>query len=326
MECVEITAKTMLRRGRCVDSWFVSCAGMNLYRGCGHDCAYCDGRAEKYRVDAGFGERIEVKANAIDVLERELGGPARGQAELWPASGPRSGGYILLGGGVGDSYQPVEADRLMARRALELLAERGLPVHVLTKSVLVERDSDLLARIARTSAALVSFSLSTVDDGVAAVFEPGASPPSERLAALSRLRSLGIPGGIFLMPVLPFITDDPASIDASVAAAAAAGARYVVFGGMTLKQGRQKEHFLSVLSSHRPELAAAYERLYPPLPPGRTDWGQAPREYYRRVSRIFTDAARRHGVPGRIPEELYRQVLSAEELERQRRHSSDSGL
>jgi DNA repair photolyase len=316
MTLVEIKAKSILRKVRHVDSWFVSGSGMNLYRGCAHDCAYCDGRAETYRVEGEFGSEIQVKINAVEVLRRELGRDRPGQRELWPLTFPWRGGFILLGGGVGDSYQPAEARYGIARRTLELFAELEIPVHVLTKSTLVLRDADLLERIARTAGALVSFSLSSADDTLSRIFEPGAAPPSERLSALAALKDRGIAGGVFLMPVIPCVTDSAGQIEATVAAAVTAGARYVLFGGMTLKQGRQSEHFLAALGRLRADLLPRYAGLYPPPSEGRPDWGNAPPAYYRGVTRIFAAAARNIRVPPRIPRTLFKDVLGGDDLVR----------
>ena len=159
----EVRAKSLLRKGSRVDSWFLAGCGLNLYRGCAHDCAYCDGRAEKYAVEGEFGREVAVKVNAPELLRRELA-PPRGRAA---SAGRAPAGYVLLGGGVGDSYQPAEERYRLARSALELLLELGRPVHVLTKSILVER-------------------------------------------------------------------------------AVEAGVGFIVFGGLTLRPGRQQEHFLSV--------------------------------------------------------------------------------
>ena len=115
----------------------------------------------------------------------------------------------------------------LARRVLELFVENAIPVHVLTKSTLVLRDIDILECIARSAGALVSFSLSSADDALSSKFEPGAAPPSERLRAIATLRSRGINAGVFLVPVLPFLTDSAESIEESVGSAAAAGAREV---------------------------------------------------------------------------------------------------
>ncbi|HEC95623.1 MAG TPA: hypothetical protein ENI50_01200, partial [Euryarchaeota archaeon] len=72
MTIKEIEAKSILRKHKKIDSWFISHYGMNLYRGCAHNCVYCDGRSEKYNVDGEFGEDVTVKVNAIELLRREL--------------------------------------------------------------------------------------------------------------------------------------------------------------------------------------------------------------------------------------------------------------
>jgi DNA repair photolyase len=310
-----ISAKSLLRWSRRIDSWFVSRAGMNLYRGCGHGCAYCDGRAEKYRVEGDFSGEIGVKVNALRLLERELAGAglaASAQGELWAEeAGPRGSGFILLGGGVGDSYQPAEDRHGLARGALEMLEAHDLPVHVLTKSTLVLRDADILGRIHSRRRAVVSFSISTIDDSLAAVFEPGAPPPSLRLAAMAELTRQGIPCGLFLLPVLPFLTDSPEQITRAVQAAAKAGARFILFGGMTLKAGRQMEHYLGVLQAHSPELVQRTRALYPPDP-----WGSARGSYYRGIGKAFSDAVITQGTPVRMPLELFGDIVSPEDRAR----------
>jgi DNA repair photolyase len=317
MTAREIEAKSVLRRFRRIDSWFVAKSGLNLYRGCAHDCAYCDGRAEKYRVEglaaaatgtASFSE-VAIKVNAVEVLRRELVPKRRTTAPRWS-------GFVVLGGGVGDSYQPAEESCGIARRTLVLFEELGVPVHILTKSTLVLRDADILERIAgdgrtgaRRTGALVSFSISSADDATSSIFEPGAPPPSQRLRALAALAKRGIPGGVFLMPVIPGVTDSREAMDAALAAAVDAGARYVLFGGMTLKDGRQKDHFLSVLSGVRPDLVPSYRRLYPGDP-----WGGASGDYYARITRIFGDLARGRRIPPRIPRELFEGIVSGADL------------
>ena len=95
MTIKEIEAKSILRKYKKVETWFLTCYGMNLYRGCQHNCVYCDGRSEKYRVDGEFGEDVAVKVNAIELLRRELD-PKRKRT-------PFKRGYVGVGGGVGDS-------------------------------------------------------------------------------------------------------------------------------------------------------------------------------------------------------------------------------
>jgi DNA repair photolyase len=302
MPITEIIAKSLLRKHKRVDSWFISKAGMNLYRGCTHACAYCDGRTERYYVAGEFGQDVAVKTNAIELLKRELD-PVGKRVAL-------SSGYIMLGGGVGDAYQPAEKTYELSRKALKIIAEFGYPVHVLTKSCLVERDVDIIKQIASQKRAIVSFSFSTVDDAVSAVFEPGTSPPSERLAAITRLRSQGIDCGVYLMPVIPFVTDSPQSMDQAVRAAKTAGARFVVCAGMALKPGRQQEHFLSVLRRHAPDAEHQYGIIYS----GSDPWGGAKPAYHASLAELFDRIARTHAIPQRVPPSLYRDILNDNDL------------
>ncbi|HEY40246.1 MAG TPA: radical SAM protein [Dehalococcoidia bacterium] len=301
MNIREIEAKSILRKHRRVDSWFVSCYGMNLYRGCSHACAYCDGRSETYNTKGDFGQDIDVKVNAIEVLRRELD-PRRKRVPL-----KRS--YIMLGGGVGDSYQPVEKKYLLTRRVLELIREYDFPVHVLTKSTLVTRDVDIIKEIDRQSRAIVSMSFSTADDTLAAIFEPGVPSPTERLETLRYFKNEGIACGMFLLPVIPFITDTTESIENTVKKASETGVDFIIFGGMTLKDGRQKDHFMAVLKEHRPELILKYQAIYL-----GNRWGQATAGYYDSLNRTFYRAARKYRVPVRMPRAFFADILSENDL------------
>ena len=111
-------------------------------------------------------------------------------------------------GSMNDPYMPLERTVRLTGRALEVIAEFGFPVHVLTKSDLVLRDLDTLLAINRTRA-VVSFTITTADDDLARQVEPGAPPPSARFRAMATLAERGIPTGVLLMPVLPFLEDSP---------------------------------------------------------------------------------------------------------------------
>ena len=296
MSVREIQAKSILIKRKYIDSWFVSRYGMNLYRGCLHNCAYCDGRAEGYYVEGEFGRDVGVKINAPEILRRELD-PARRRK-------PLKGGYFFLGGGVGDSYQPLEETYSLSRQALELMAEFGYPVQILTKSTLVRRDLDLLERINRGSRALVCCSLSSVDDRISRIYEPGVPSPAERLETLKIVKARGIPCGLFLLPVIPFITDTEELIERALKAAVDAGVDYLVFGGMTLKEGRQSSYFLRHLTRHHAGFLGEYRKIY-----GGNRWGQASGEYYRRLHERFRWIAGHYKLPLRMPPELFGDLL-----------------
>lgn len=292
----EVEAKSLLRKHKKIDSWFLSWYGMNLYRGCQHNCVYCDGRAEGYYVDGEFGQDVTVKTNAIEVLRRELD-PTRKRT-------PFKRGYVMVGGGVGDSYQPVEKTYELTRQTLQLLCEKHFPVHVLTKSTLVRRDADLLKQINEQSRAIVSVSVSSTDERMSRIFEPGVPSPQERLEVLSFYKDQGVAVGLFLLPVIPFITDSREILEQSIRDAADAGVDFIIFGGMTLKQGRQYDYFLRTLEKHYPELRVNYQMVYK-----GGKWGEATPEYYHRLHQTFHLLMKHCKIPLRIPPWLYQDLL-----------------
>ena len=296
MTISEVEAKSILRKHKKIDSWFISHYGMNLYRGCTHNCVYCDGRSEGYYVEGQFGRDVAVKVNAVEVLRHELD-PKRKRT-------PFKRSFIMVGGGVSDSYQPLEKKYELTRRALEVVHDRDFPVHMLTKSTLIERDIDILKDINERSRAIVSFSFSSVDDDISAVFEPGVPPPSRRLETIKRFKDAGIACGMFLLPVIPFVTDAPELIEAAVRKASEVGIDFIIFGGMTLKEGRQKDYFLDATKERYPDIAAKYKDIY-----SYSKWGEPSKDYADAINLAFNTIARRYKVPMRIPTSLYRDIL-----------------
>lgn len=296
----EITAKSILLKPKKFESWFLGGYGMNLYRGCLHNCPYCDGRAERYNVDGDFGSEISVKINAEQLLRRELD-PARKRK-------PMNGGFIFLGGGVGDAYQPVDKKYQLARKALELIAQFNHPVHILTKSTLVKRDLDLIDKINKQKRAVLSHSFSTVDPDLCRIFEPGVPSPHERLQTIKLFKSRGIACGMYLMPVIPFLTDTEKQMNQTLIQAKQAGIDFVIFGGMTLKEGRQKTHFYNLIKKQFPDLLPKFQEIYQ-----WNQWGQAIQSYYIQISRTFSSLAEKHRIPVRIPPYIYHELLAKHE-------------
>ena len=297
----EIEAKSILRKHKKIDSWFLSRYSMNLYRGCSHNCVDCDGRSEGYYVEGEFGEDVAVKTNAIDVLKRELD-PKRKRL-------PFERGFIMVGGGVGDSYQPLEQKYELTRRALHAIAERHLPVHMLTKSTMIERDIDILKKINEETRATVSFSFSSVDDDISRVVEPGVPSPSRRLKTIERFKNEGIACGMFLLPVIPSITDTAQLMEDSVRKAKDAGVDFVIFGCMTLKQGRQRDYFMNAMGGAYPEITGQYDAIYP-----GSKWGEPNKEYVAPVNMSFASISKKYRMPVRMPQALFKSLLSENDL------------
>ena len=157
-------------------------ASINPYRGCEHGCIYCYARPyhEYLGFSAGldFETRIVVKENAPELLRREL-------------SSPKWKPQVLAMSGVTDCYQPVERRLQVTRKCLQVLAEFRNPVAIITKNLLVTRDSDVLADLANDDAAVVFLSITTLDPDLARIMEPRTARPAARLRAIRELTKAG---------------------------------------------------------------------------------------------------------------------------------------
>lgn len=294
----KIIAKSILRKHKKIDSWFLSRYGLGLYRGCAHNCVYCDGRDEKYRVEGEFDAEVAYKENAIELLRKELD-PAKKRAAL-------GGGFFMLGSGVSDSYQPAEAQLQLTRKALELILFHQHPLHILTKSTLVERDLDLLTQLNTHAGVLVSMSFSSCNDEISSYFEPGVPLPSARLHTLKKIKEAGIFTGMYLMPVIPYITDTEAMIGESLQMAKNANIDFVMFGNMTLKPGRQQDYFMEKLKFAYPHLVLPYNELYK----NNQQWGNTTWDYSTKINAIFHRLATDMQLFKRIPLYIYQPMLN----------------
>ncbi len=246
MGCREITVKSILNHVPGEDEWFGLKYNLNLYRGCEHQCIYCDTRSRCYQIE-NFNEEVLIKANALALLEDAL---------------PRKRQIGLIGfGSMNDPYTPVEKRYRLTQGALAIVAKYRFPVHIITKSDLVLRDLDVLKEINQLKAR-VSFTLTTTDDRLAKKLEPGAPSPSRRLAAMQALSRQGIETGVVMMPILPFIQDTPENITRIVQAAAEHGAGYILPAfGMTLREG-SRQHYYAKLDERFPGLRERYESVF----------------------------------------------------------------
>jgi len=207
-------ARSILSRNDSPDVPFEQ--AVNTYRGCEHGCIYCYARPTHSYLGLSPGLDFETqifgKANAAALLQREL---ARPQHVPSP---------INLGSAT-DPYQPVEREAGLTRQVLEVLDACRHPFTIVTKSALVTRDIDLLARAARRRQVYVILSVTTLDNGLSRVLEPRASSAMRRLQAVRALAEAGVPVGVNVAPIIPFVNEP--EIEAIVGAAAAAGARNV---------------------------------------------------------------------------------------------------
>lgn len=217
-QVIEEHAKSILSRNQSPDIPFG--ISLNPYRGCEHGCIYCFARPTHSYLGLSpgldFESRIFAKINAPELLRRELA-----KASHIPEP-------IALGVNT-DAYQPCERDLQLTRRVLEVLHECEHPVALITKSSLIERDIDLLAEMASKRQAMAAVTITTLDPAVARTLEPRAAAPARRLRTIRTLTDAGIPVGISVAPVIPFVTEpDLERILAAAAEAGATSAGYII--------------------------------------------------------------------------------------------------
>lgn len=272
----EIQAKVLLSHVKQPDTWFGLKYNMNLYRGCQHQCIYCDSRSECYRLE-NFND-ILIKANAIELLEKEL-------------ASKRVKGTIGTGS-MNDPYMPLEKELNLTGRALQVIARFRFPVHIITKSDLVLKDLDTLGEINRRYAA-VSFTIATADDGLGNKLEPGAPLVSERLKAMRVLANQGINTGITMMPILPFIEDNEENITQIVQKAHEHGAMYIIPSlGMSLRD-RQRAYYYQQLDKLFPDVRKRYEKRF-------GERYHCPANGAERLAGIFKKLCREYGIATQI--------------------------
>ncbi|HEX8606167.1 MAG TPA: PA0069 family radical SAM protein, partial [Pseudoduganella sp.] len=216
---------------------------LNPYRGCEHGCIYCFARPSHSYLGLSpgldFESKLFAKINAPELLRSELCKP----------------GYavepIALGVNT-DAYQPIERELRLTRRILEVLHECHHPVGLITKSSLIERDIDLLAPMAEKRLAAASITLTTLDPKIARTLEPRAASPERRLRTIRTLTEAGIPVGVSIAPIIPFVTEP--EIEKVIEAAFDAGAIQASYVVLRLPN-EVNPLFRDWLEAHFPERA-----------------------------------------------------------------------
>jgi len=217
---------------------------INPYQGCEHGCIYCYARPSHAYLGLSpgldFETKLFAKENAAALLRAELSRPGY-RPEL-----------ISLGANT-DPYQPAERKHRITRGILEVLWEFRHPVGIVTKGSLVERDLDLLAPMAAEGLVQIFVSIGTLDGEIARTLEPRAAAPYRRVEAVARLSAAGVPCGVFVAPIIPFLNDK--DMEAVLEAVAAAGARSASFTLLRLPW-EVKDLFKGWLEQHYPLKAA----------------------------------------------------------------------
>lgn len=256
--------KSVLNKHKKRDSWFLDDYSVNPYEGCSCNCLYCYTRGSKYGEN--MDEKLAVKANALEVLDRQLAARAK----------KKQYGFVAVGSAT-DAYIHHEEQQEMTKGMLLLLLKHRFPVFISTKCTLITRDIELLKEI-DTAAILpedlketlargliLSVSISSLDEKVSDMLEPGAAPPLQRLELVKRLKKDGFLTGVNAIPLLPYISDTEEELEKIIAAAKEYGADYILTGGLTLFGtgiADSKTLFYKFLERYDSSLLPKYQQLY----------------------------------------------------------------
>jgi len=241
-----IPAKSIVYKTKSPDSWFGLDYNMNIYRGCPHGCIYCDSRSTCYQ-NTDF-DTVKVKENALQIIRDDL----RRKVKTG----------VVASGSMSDPYNPLEEELKLTRNALELINAFGFGASLCTKSPLVARDVDVLCDIKKHSPVIVNMSITTADDNLCRLLEPGVEPTSERFKALRTLADNSIYCGLLMIPILPYINDNEENMREVLRMAKEAGAKFVyTYMGMTLRSGN-REYYYDYLDEHFAGVREKYVKRY----------------------------------------------------------------
>ncbi|MFZ1363151.1 MAG: Rv2578c family radical SAM protein [Candidatus Nanopelagicales bacterium] len=275
----EVIAKTALNRVPSQASvpfeWTI-----NPYRGCSHACVYCFARGSHRYLDLDtgrdFDSQIIVKVNIAEVLERELARPS------W------TGKHVALGSNT-DPYQRAEGRYKLMPGIIERLAASGTSLSILTKGSLLRRDLPQLAAVSDKINVDIAMSIAVGDKELQQSVEPGTPSTRARLETISAARDAGFECSVFMMPILPYLTDSNSQLIPLLRSIREAGASSVMYSPLHLRE-HVKPWFFEWLEREHPELLPRYQKLYP----GKAS--RAPKEYRQTLATRIRPLIRRFGL------------------------------
>lgn len=269
MEYISIEGKHVLRRSKGPSSF--QC-GYHIapYKGCEYGCTYCPGHATGDSHD-----KVWVRTNAPVLLKKEL---RNGRKEV-----------ICITG-----YQPAEKIYRVIQKVLNVIHTKHFPVHIITRSDIVLDDLEILKKIGNETWCSVSFVIPTMDSKIANIFEPNAPTPSERMNALEKIIAAGIPAGVIISPVIPYVTDSETQMKSVIDEAVNRKADYIIPEILVLKD-EYRQIMVQAIKRHYPKLLMKYKPLYELGP-------QPDIRYTRRTLRKINKLLEARKIPNSLPQ------------------------
>ncbi len=221
----------------------------NIYRWCEHNCKYCFAQySHKYLEDQDFFNDIHVKANAPELLTKEL------NKQKWEW-------HQINVCGISDCYQPAEEKYKIMPNVIKAFIASKNPLLITTKSTLILRDIELIKELNKVAEVTIMISVTTLDEKKRKLVEPNTAPTIERMKMLKIFSDLGFKTGVLFMPILPYISDDEKNMDEIFRITKKMGLGSILVYPLHLR-GNTKKVFYSFLKESFPDLLVKYEKLY----------------------------------------------------------------
>ena len=242
----EITAKSMLHFH---EQTFSTNWDANIYRGCQHNCQYCFAQySHKYLNTEDFFNEIFVKTNASEILMLEL---ARRKWQKQPVN-------VC---GISDCYQGAEAKYKLMPDVIKAFRINKNPLVIVTKSVLILRDFELIKELNEVSKVSILISVSSLDENIRKLIEPNAAPTIKRLEMLQKFSEIGCKTSVLFMPIIPYLSDSQSNLDEVFRITKELNLGSINAWPLHLR-GNTKKVFYAFLSKHFPNLLSEFELLY----------------------------------------------------------------
>jgi len=279
----ETKCKSVLGTFGLLNTQFWASYCFDPYNNCEFNCLYCHTASQKFENCREFSVPVFAKTNAPKVLTHEL-------------STFKRKGIVRLSLST-DPYQPAEKEYQITRQVLQVLNQYSWPFAIGTKSDLILRDIDLIEEASKKSWCCVAITITTLDATLAKTIEPNVPPPKRRLEVIKALADRGITVGLWMIPLIPYVTDSEENMSQVIGAATKAGAKFVLTGMLDM---RGTDRFKNFLRCRQEPLLSKYNYLYEgrPLAPscGNMDESYLYNTYVR-----FDNVCRRYNVQNYIP-------------------------
>lgn len=224
-------------------SWTKHC--FDPYENCEFDCVYCDTASKQYCGTQRNSVPVYAKINAPEILKNEI-------------TRLRRKGVVNIGLAM-DPYQQAEKRYRLTQKILTILKDNNCPFAIGTKSDLILRDLNLISEASKTTKSSVFLTITTLDEDLAKLLEPNAPPPKNRLEVVKKLSNAGVTTGVWISPIIPYITDSEENIRGIVEASVQNGAMSFLGGALDM---RNIVGFHLFLEQHFPSLVKKYDKLY----------------------------------------------------------------